>query len=408
MSLAWFLATRFRAQALQGSSRFIKNAAVTGIALGCCVLIVLLSVLNGFEQALKTRLLASIPHAELFAVENNGLPDVTQSVMAIKQQQGVTNAFAYSKASAMLQRDNQLDALQLLGLPLDSKQHPLFEFRTDYAQNAISDAAYPLIFLGKQLIANHQYSPGDTVELLLPNPNDPNFRSPQLVRFTLGGELYIGGGADNIIGLVDLTILQSQLELTHAAQGIQIYYDDPFAAQAMTYQIGYQFPYPVYMSDWTRTHGHLYQDILLVEFIVYLVLGLVIAVACFNIVVTLMMTVKHKQKQIAILKTMGIARQVLVYTFVLSGLQSALTGIVVGCVFGIMIAMNLSHGVQILQNALDVSLFSADVYFVDALPAQLLWSDVWLTALIALILALLATYYPAKKAANIVAAEHLH
>ncbi len=408
MSLAWFLARRFRAHALQGSSRFIKNAAVTGIALGCCVLIVLLSILNGFEQALKTRLLASIPHAELFAVENNGLPDVAQSVMAIKQQQGVTNAFAYSKASAMLQRDNQLDALQLLGLPLDSKQHPLFEFRTDYAQNAISDAAHPLIFLGKQLIASHQYLPGDTVELLLPNPNDPNFRSPQLVRFTLAGELYIGGGADNIIGLVDLTSLQSQLELTHAAQGIQIYYDDPFAAQAMTYQIGYQFPYPVYMSDWTRTHGHLYQDILLVEFIVYLVLGLVIAVACFNIVVTLMMTVKHKQKQIAILKTMGIARQVLVYTFVLSGLQSALTGIVVGCVFGIMIALNLSDGVQILQNALDVSLLSADVYFVDALPAQLLWSDVWLTALIAVMLALLATYYPAKKAASIVAAEHLH
>ena len=408
MSIAWFLAQRFRAQALQGSSRFIKNAAVTGIALGCCILIVLLSVLNGFEDALKTRLLTSIPHAELFAVENSGLPDVHQSVMSIKQQQGVTHAFVYNKASALLQRDNQLDAVELLGLQLESKQHPLFEFRTSYSKSIVSQAQYPLIFLGRQLIARLNLKAGDTIELLLPNPNDRHFRSPQLVRFTLAGELYIGGVADNIIGLVDVSSLQDLLGLTHPAQGIQIYYDDPFAAKAMTYQIGYQFPYPVYMSDWTRTHGHLYQDILLVEFIVYLVLSLVIAVACFNIVVTLMMTVKHKQKHIAILKTMGIERKVLVHTFVLSGLQSAVMGIVVGCACGVVFAQNISDGIQILQNALDISLLSADVYFVDALPTKLVWSDVWLTALIALILALMATFYPAKKAANIIAAEHLH
>ena len=408
MSLAWYLAKRFRAQTLQGSSRFIKNAAVTGIALGCCVLIVLLSVLNGFEHALKTRLLASIPHAELFAVESSGLPEVNQSVMFIKQQQGVEHAFAYNKASAMLQRDDQLDALQVLGLPLESKQHPLFEFRTSYHESTISQSRYPLIFLGKQLIARHNFKAGDTVELLLPNPNESNFRSPQLVRFSLAGELYIGGGADNVIAVVDVSNLQELLGLSHPAQGIQIYYDDPFIAQAMTYQIGYQFPYPVYMSDWTRTHGHLYHDILLVEFIVYLVLSLVIAVACFNIVVTLMMTVKHKQKQIAILKTMGVDRQTLVHTFVLSGLQSAMTGILVGCLLGIVLAQNLSDAIQTLQNAIDVSLLSADVYFVDALPVKLVWSDVWFTASIALILALLSTYYPAKKAANVIAAEHLH
>ena len=148
MSLAWFLAKRFRAHTLQGSSRFIKNAAVTGIALGCCVLIVLLSVLNGFEHALKTRLLASIPHAELFAVESSGLPEVNQSVMLIKQQQGVDHAFAYNKASAMLQRDDQLDALQVLGLPLESKQHPLFEFRTSYHESTISQSRYPLHLFG--------------------------------------------------------------------------------------------------------------------------------------------------------------------------------------------------------------------------------------------------------------------
>lgn len=408
MSLAWFLAKRLQTQAQKGSSRFIKHAAMTGIALGCCVLIVLLSVLNGLTSALQNQLLSSIPHGELVAVSNDGLPDARNAMMQLKQQPGVANAFVYSRTNAMLQDKANLQALQLLGFSLSVQSHPLHRFKSSYPQDANQSYSHPEIWLGQQIIQANALVPGQRVGLLLPNPNDNSFSAPKLHYFSLAGQLSMGGEMDKLLAVIDLSALNELIQLQQQGQGIQLYFDDPFQAKEITYRLGYSFPYPVYMSDWTRTHGHLYQDILLVKFIVYLVLALVIAVACFNIVVTLMMTIKHKQKQIAILKTMGAQQRLLVKTFMFAGLTSAAKGILYGVASGILLALYLPQIVSITEYLFDVSVLSGDIYFVNALPSELNFIDVLSTVFIASLLALIATFYPARKAAKIIAAEHLH
>ena len=424
MRLEWFLAQRFRQQQISGVGRFIKYASVTGIALGCAVLIVLSAVLNGFEIALKERLLASIPHGQLSAVETSGLADARRSQMLLKQREGVANVFIYSESSAMLQQGAGLFALQLMGLSLADNSHPLMAFVTRYAQDANEDertsAAFPAIILGHRLIEQHGLQPGQIVEVLLPSRNshrggarlsshsDSAFGSPQSVLFTLRGAIKVGGEADSVLGLVELSELNDVLGLAEDAQGLQLFYDDPFVANQLTFDIGYNFNYPVYMSDWTRTHGHLYQDILLVKMIVYVVLTLVIAVACFNIVVTLVMTVKHKQKHIAILKTMGLGESSTIRVFILAGMQTAVKGVIIGLLVGVGVAAYLSDAMALIQSQLDTAIISSDVYFVDALPSQINWSDVLVTGVVALVLAFLATLYPAKQAAAVAAARHLH
>jgi lipoprotein-releasing system permease protein len=215
------------------------------------------------------------------------------------------------------------------------------------------------------------------------------------------GSISIGGEIDNHIGYMHLSLASKTLGTVNGAQGIRFRYDDPFLAAKITREIGYDFPQAVYMSDWTRTQGHLYQDIQLLRVVVYIVLSLVIAVACFNIVSTLVMAVNEKQAEIAMLKSMGAKDTLIIGTFMLQGLINGVIGTLIGVVFGVLFAMNLStiaHGIESLAG---IQFLSGDIYFIDFLPSALNWNEVYFTILIAISLSLLATLYPARKAAKI-------
>ena len=192
------------------------------------------------------------------------------------------------------------------------------------------------------------------------------------------------------------------------AMGIRFTLNDPFFAHEVMREIGYEFPQAVYMSDWTRTQGHLYNDIQLVRVVVYIALTLVIAVACFNIVSSLVMAVREKQQAIAILKTMGATDTLIAQAFILQGAINGFIGTFVGVALGVLVAPNLSRIVGTIESALGVEVLSGDIYFIDFLPSQLLWSDVVVTASVALLLSVLATLYPARKAANLKPASALN
>ena len=222
------------------------------------------------------------------------------------------------------------------------------------------------------------------------------------------GSIHVGGELDNLIGIMHLETASEQAGIKSGAQGLRFQFNDPFAAYSIIREVGYGFPQAVYMSDWTRTQGHLYDDIRLVRVVVYIALSLVIAVACFNIVSSLVMAVKEKQASIAILKTMGATDSQIRNTFVFQGLLNGFIGVFWGTLLAVITAPNLSLIVGKLEGLLGIKVLSGDIYFIDFLPSQLQANDVLLTVLVAIVLSVLATLYPAQKAAAIQPARALH
>lgn len=403
MKLIWQLAWRFRASKRQnGYISFISASSTIGIGLGCFVLILLLSVMNGFERELKERLLSIIPHGELYATSAQGIKDWQSEIARLQSDPRIESIQPYSKATGMLQKAGKMKAIELVGVRPDYAQHDqiLMALPNHIWRQFVDDGQS--VLLGKGAMAKLGLEVGDRVQLLLPQiSQDLSIRAPKTLWLNVIGSISIGGELDNHIGYMHLTLASQTLGVAHGAQGLRFRYYEPFAAPELTREIGYAFTQDVYMSDWTRTQGHLYQDIQLVRVVVYITLILVIGVACFNIVSTLVMAVNEKQTEIAMLKTMGAKDSLIIGVFVLQGVINGLIGTTVGIFTGVLMALNLAQVAKGIERLSGIQFLSGDIYFIDFLPSQLNWHEVYLTAIIALTLSLLATWYPARKAARV-------
>lgn len=409
MKLALQLARRFRtAKQSNGYISFISMSSTLGIGLGCFVLILLLSVMNGFEKELKERLLSVLPHGELFAVSPAGIEDWSQHLQRLAQDPRVKHVQPYIKATGMLQKGSEMKALEVTALAADfAKGDKLLQQIPAAHWHSFEHNPNALI-LGKGVMRQLNLHVGDKVQLLLPSSSeDLNFNAPKSLWLEVAGNLSVGGELDNHIAVMHLSQAAQVLGVSHGAQGLRFHFDDPFNAYSLMREIGYAFPQYVYISDWTRTQGHLYQDIQLVRTVVYIALTLVIAVACFNIVSTLVMAVKEKQAEIAMLKTMGASDQLIKRVFVLQGLLNGISGTLIGSVIGIIVATYLTQIANALESITGITFLSGDIYFIDFLPSVLHWQDVIITMSIAMLLSLLATLYPAKQAAAINPAQAL-
>ena len=191
------------------------------------------------------------------------------------------------------------------------------------------------------------------------------------------------------------------------AQGIRLKVSDVYNARHIAKKIAYNFDHYVYIYDWSRTQGHLFNDIQLVRLVMFIVLVLVIAVASFNIVSTLIMSVNEKKGDIAILKTMGASAKLIMFTFILQGLFNGVLGCIIGALSGVYLASNLSTIIAFVENLFSWNLLSADVYFIDHLPSHLIMSDVYFTLVTALVLSFIATLYPAWQATKVEPAQVL-
>ena len=408
--LVWQLAARFRRGKQKNAFiSFISLSSTFGIGLGCCVLIVLLSVMNGFERELEQRLLSLIPHGELYSVSNQGVENWQTAVNQFNADPRVKNAQPYAKLTGMLQVANRMKAVELTALDTANiENNHVVSLIEDSVVKRFSESDNGVI-LGSSIIEQLDLSIGDRVQLLIPSvTEDLSFQAPQTIWLTLVGEFSIGGELDAQIGFLPLHVAVEKLNILHGAQGIRFELKRPFAARATMRDIGYSFDQAVYISDWTRTQGHLYNDIQLVRLIVYIALTLVIGVACFNIVSGLVMSVEEKRSAIGILKTMGLKNSSIRLTFILQGLMNGVVGILFGSLIGIVLALNLADLLKALEDALGISFLSGDIYFVNFLPSELQWPDVIATVFVALALCIGATLYPAAKASRILPAEALN
>ena len=410
MNLSLQLARRFRRG--KSSNRYISFVSLSstlGIGLGCFVLIILLSVMNGFERELRERLLAIIPHAELFSINQQGIVDWREYQQVLGEDPRIRKVEPYTKITGMIQQGSALKAVELTGIQINAAIPTRW-------QNEISDADWQLlrqgpnqVLLGKGILNKLGLAPGDKISVVIPSvTEDLTFAAPKNLYLTVAGSIQVGGLLDNLIGIMHLETASEQAGIKSGAQGLRFQFYDPFAAYSIIREVGYGFPQAVYMSDWTRTQGHLYDDIRLVRVVVYIALSLVIAVACFNIVSSLVMAVKEKQASIAILKTMGATDSQIRNTFVFQGLLNGFIGVFWGTLLAVITAPNLSLIVAKLEDLLGIKVLSGDIYFIDFLPSQLQANDVLLTVLVAIVLSVLATLYPAQKAAAIQPARALH
>ncbi|WP_293752584.1 lipoprotein-releasing ABC transporter permease subunit LolE [uncultured Paraglaciecola sp.] len=403
MHLIWLLAWRFRSDKRQnGFISFISASSTFGIGLGCFVLILLLSVMNGFERELKDRLLSVIPHAEFKSVYASGIENWPAEVEALQQHPDVIFVEPYVNATGMLQKGNKMKAVEITALdPLYASEGviPSLVTNQQWQQFQTDENA---AMLGQGLMQKLGLEVGDKVQILLPQlSEDLSLSAPKTLRLNVIASLDMGGELSNHIGFMHMSLAAQALNIQHGAQGIRLRFKDAFAAPQLTREIGYKLTPEVYMSDWTIKDGNLYQDIQLVRAVVYIALSLVIAVACFNIVSTLVMAVNEKQSEIAMLKSMGAKNSLIILVFMLQGTFNGLIGTVVGVILGVLMASNLAGVARFVEDLFGVQFLSGDVYFIDFLPSELNWNEVYFTALIAIVLSVLATIYPAVKAAKI-------
>tara|TARA_R110001583_G_scaffold84101_5_gene221501 strand:+ start:14315 stop:15631 length:1317 start_codon:yes stop_codon:yes gene_type:complete len=421
--LSIFLALRYvRSRHGQGFSTFISASSTIGIALGTMILIVVLSAMNGFEKELANKLLSIVPHAELMSV-NQPISKWPENIKRIQNNPQVVAAAPVIVLTGMMQHKTQLKALEIRGVDvtLETLVSDIESYIVEGSWQALSNKSNNKdnnesiadgIVIGAGVAKKLAVKLGDNVQILLPSNNNAakqNVFSAPLKRYVkIVGVFKFGGVIDDTLAYVSLgQAAEIKNYKPGETQGIRLKFDDVFEAPNIIRDIAAKFDHYVYIKDWTRTQGHLFNDIQLVRMVMFIVLVLVIGVASFNIVSTLIMAVNNKRSDIAILKTMGASSKLIMLTFIYQGLVNGLLGSIIGGFLGVVLALNLAGIVVFIERLFTLKLLSADVYFIDHIPSHLNMPDVYITVITALIMSLLATIYPAWRATKIEPAQVL-
>ncbi|WP_404340260.1 lipoprotein-releasing ABC transporter permease subunit [Pseudoalteromonas mariniglutinosa] len=412
MLLSLYISKRFRAYSghndgQNGFVSFIAKASTIGILLGVAVLIVALSVINGFEQQLVHRLLSVVPQVE-YVAPNRPIDNWPSKVGLLKQQDTVTGVAPFISVNGMAQHKGDLKAVEIRGVEPSLEGH--VSAVNQFTQGRlVSQLRYEDIILGNRIVEKLGLALGDPVTLLIPQINQQSsvLLAPKRIRLHLAGIIKMGGPIDDSAAFIRLDKAQAVLGFEdQQVTGLRLKVADVFTAHQIAMQVGQAIPDFVYVSSWFRTQGSLYQDIQMVRTIVYIVVFLIIAVASFNIVSSLVMEVREKQANIAILKTMGAQDSTILATFVMQGFTQALIGVLLGSIIGVLLALNISELFAWFSH-----LFSANplqgVYFIEFLPSKLIWQDIAITVVVTFVLAILATLYPAWQATRIEPAKVL-
>ncbi len=403
MPLSLQIALRFsRGRRRGGMVSLISVISTIGIALGVAVLIIGLSAMNGFERQLDERILAVVPHGEIEPV-NPPFADWQGVIQRVEKVAGIVAAAPYVNFTGLIERGAKLQAIQVKGVDpaKESRLSALPSFIQGDAWQQFT-AGKQQIILGKGVAQQLEVKPGDWLTVMIPNA-DPQMKllQPKRIRLQVSGILSLSGMLDHSFAMVPLADAQQYLDKGQDISGIAIKVNDVFAANKLVRDAGEVTQAYVYIRSWIGTYGYMYRDIQMVRAIMYLAMVLVIGVACFNIVSTLVMAVKDKSGDIAILRTLGAKDRLTRAIFIWYGLLSGFTGSICGVVVGVLVALNLTTLVKGIENVMGHPLLSGDIYFIDFLPTELHWGDVAGVLATALLLSLLASWYPARRASRI-------
>ncbi|WP_411754363.1 lipoprotein-releasing ABC transporter permease subunit LolE [Serratia sp. (in: enterobacteria)] len=401
--LSLLMALRFsRGRRRGGMVSLISVISTIGIALGVAVLIVGLSAMNGFERELQNRILAVVPHGEIEPVKQpfTGWPEILQRVEKVP---GILAAAPYINFTGLMENGAQLRAVQVKGV--DPAQESQLSALPKYVQGdtwANFKSGEQQVILGKGVAEALGVKQGSYVTVMIPN-SDPEMKllQPKRIRLHVTGILQLSGQLDHSLAMVPLADAQHYLDMSDSVTGIAIKVNDVFAANKLVRDAGQVADATVYIKSWIGTYGFMYRDIQMIRAIMYLAMVLVIGVACFNIVSTLVMAVKDKSGDIAVLRTLGAKDGFIRAIFVWYGLLAGLVGSLSGVVVGVIASLQLTNIIKGIEKLMGHSFLSGDIYFIDFLPSELHWLDVAIVLATAIVLSLLASWYPARRASRI-------
>jgi len=407
----WQIGTRYlRSTHRRGFVSFVALMSVCGLMLGVATLIVVLSVMNGFERELRNRILAVTAHATVMGLDGP-LADWQQLQQQVRRQPGVLAAVPYVESQAMLARGTALAGAQVRGvLPAEERA------ATGLAQHMIAGKLEALtpggygIILGSALAHELNARIGDAVVVMAPEGSaTPTGVVPRMRRFRVVG-LFRSGMYEFDRGLA-LMHMSDAARLFHSGAGVtglRLVFADPLHAPSLVKRVALALGGPgFYVADWTQDHANFFRSIEITKSMMFIILLMLVAVAAFNIVATLVMIVKEKQTDIAILRTLGAGPRNILLSFAVQGVLIGLAGTLAGAALGSVLAANLETLVAALEHLLGTQFLDARVYYMSDLPAYVESADVIRVCAVAFLLCVLATVYPAWRAARTAPAQAL-
>ncbi|WP_312380012.1 lipoprotein-releasing ABC transporter permease subunit [Stutzerimonas balearica] len=408
--LSVFIGARYtRAKRRSLFVSFISFTSMIGLALGVLVMILVLSVMNGFDHEMRTRVLGMVPHATLErAVPIDGWEALAERIQANPQVAAVA---PFIQAQGLLTNRGQVSKILINAVDPTAERRVsiIDQFFREGSLDDLAPGEFGIV-IGDKAAQRLGLAVGDKVTFVAPEVTvTPAGMFPRMKRFTVTGIFHVGAG--EIDGYVAMANIADLARLKRwkpgQVQGLRLRFEDLFQAPRIAWELAGQLGEDYYSRDWTRTHGNLYQAIRMEKAMIGLLLLLIVAVAAFNIISTLVMVVTDKRGDIAILRTLGATPRQIMAIFMVQGTVIGVVGTLVGAVLGILAALNVSAGIAWLERLIGHKFLNADVYFIDYLPSRLLAADVIQVCVAALLLSFLATLYPAWRAARTQPAEAL-
>lgn len=389
---------------------FISLVSMLGLMLGVAALILVLSVMNGFDRELRQRILGMVPHATLGAYGDEGLDGWQELATEIRLEPGVAGVAPFVQAQGMLTSYGRVQGVQVNGIgPRVENEVSIISDHMQQGETGLLQAGEYNIVLGELLARFLGVSVGDKVTLVLPEASvSVAGVVPRMKRFTVAGLFSVGAELDANLAYIHIDDAARLKRMQPGrVDGLRLKLDDLFKAPELARRVAMAQERPFYVSDWTRTHGNLFQAIQMEKRMIALLLLLIVFVAAFNIVSTLVMVVTDKRSDIAILRTMGATPASILRIFMVQGVLIGFIGTALGVGLGVTLALTVTDLVAWVERMLGIQFLSSEVYFISYLPSELVWSDVGLITSAALLISFVATLYPAWRASRTQPAEAL-
>jgi len=407
--IGWRYTRAGRAGRRNGFISFISFVSMLGIALGVAALIIVLSVMNGFQKEVTDRMLSVVSHIEVSDVQGNALADWRATAALAANNPAVVAAAPFIATQSLIARGDEMRGAIVRGIDPaeEAKVTPLAAQLKDGVLAQLQPGAWRIV-LGGELARTLRVRTGDTVTLVAPGGQvTPAGTVPRLKSFTVAGTFEAGHYEyDSGLALIHLDDA-SRLYRLDGATGVQLKLADLHQARAIAQQLAEVMPAGLIMRDWTRTNRNWFDAVQLEKRLMFIILTLIVAVAAFNLVSTLVMTVTDKRADIAILRTLGASPRSVMGIFVVQGAASGVIGTLGGVAFGLLVAVNIGTLVPALERLLGTVFLPSSVYLISRMPSDPRLSDVMPIALISLALAFVATLYPSWRASRVKPAEAL-
>ncbi|SEI75733.1 lipoprotein-releasing system permease protein [Allopseudospirillum japonicum] len=404
----WFIGLRYTgAKRANHFISFISLTSMLGLTLGVAVLILVLSVMNGFDRELRQRILGMVPHTAIKSY--SGIENWPPLIANVTTHPQVIAASPFIDTQGMLVHQGSSQGVLIRGIvPQYESQVSIIEQHMKEHQLADLKMGEYGIIMGEGLAQRLRLNIGDKVTLLLPEASiTPAGIFPRLKAFKLIATFKVGADLDYSLAFTHLQDMQVLLRAGKQIQGIRLQLRDLFEAPQVSQQIINSLGQDYYALDWTRTHGNLFQAIQMEKRMIGLLLMVIVAVAAFNIVSTLVMVVTDKKADIAILRTLGATPWQIMQIFIIQGMSIGVIGTSLGVTLGVILALSISDLVAGIESWLGIQFLNSEVYFISYLPSHLLSEDVLIIAGSALIMSFLSTLYPAWKASRVQPAQAL-